>query len=76
VKQINPRASVVWHVYHWITWEPIYRAMTDYARMAKYSDWIKPVVYHDVAGPRIKTSTIDTWSKSIMRESSPEPNGA
>jgi hypothetical protein len=71
VKQMNPRASVGWHVYHWVTWEPIYRAMADYARMSSYSDWIKPVVYHDVAGPRIKASTIDTWNKGIMRESTP-----
>jgi hypothetical protein len=71
VKQINPRASVGWHIYHWVTWEPIYRAMADYSRMTNYSDWIKPVVYHDVAGPRIKSSTIDTWSKGILRESSP-----
>ena len=28
-------------------------------------------VSHDVAGPRIKSSTIDTWSKGILRESSP-----
>ena len=71
VKQINPRASVGWHVYHWVTWEPIYRAAVDYSQMANYSDWIKPVVYHDVAGPRIKSSAIDTWSKGLMRESSP-----
>jgi len=45
--------------------------MADYARMSSYSDWIKPVVYHDVAGPRIKASTIDTWNKGIMRESTP-----
>jgi len=71
VKQIRPDASVGWHVYHWVTWDPIYRAMADYSKMAHYSDWIKPVVYHDVAGPRIKSSTIDPWTKGILRESSP-----
>ncbi len=45
--------------------------MADYSRMATYSDWIKPVVYHDVAGPRIKSSTIDPWTNGILRESSP-----
>src|SRR5438270_5057064 len=45
--------------------------MADYSKMANYSDWIKPVVYDDVAGPRIKSSTIDTWTKAILRESSP-----
>ena len=71
VKQIKPNASVRWHVYHWATWDPIYRAIADYSRMATYSDWIKPVVYHDVAGPRIKSSTIDPWTNGILRESSP-----
>lgn len=68
VKQINPNASVGWHIYHAITWDPIYRAMADYSRMTGYSDWIKPVVYHDVAGPRVKDVMIDPLHKGMGRE--------
>ncbi len=55
IKAIKPDAQVGWHVYHrGTTWDMFYRAAMDYADMAHYADWIKPVIYHDVAGPRIQ----------------------
>lgn len=68
IKTIKPSAQVGWHVYHrGTTWDPIFRAETDYAEMAHYSDWIKPVVYHDVAGPRIRRD-IEGLQQTILRE--------
>jgi hypothetical protein len=68
IKTIKPSAQVGWHVYHRGTsWDPIFRAEMEYAKMVQYSDWIKPVVYHDVAGPRIRRD-IDGLQKTILRE--------
>ncbi len=69
IKSINPRAQVGWHVYHQgTTWDPIYRAATDYSAMAEYSDWIKPVVYHDIAGPRIRDWGVRGWKQNTLAE--------
>jgi hypothetical protein len=63
IKQIKPEAQVGWHVYHHVSWDPFYRAEMDYAEIAEYSDWIKPVVYHDVAGPRIRRHIFETHAR-------------
>ena len=54
IKAIAPAAQIGWHVWHGVTFDPFYQAEMDYAEMASYSDWIKPVVYHDIAGVRIR----------------------
>ncbi|MEZ4865499.1 MAG: hypothetical protein R3C14_29585 [Caldilineaceae bacterium] len=72
IKTISPTAQVGWHVYHrGTTWDIIYRAEMDYAEMVHYSDWIKPVVYHDVAGPRLHRD-IGGLHETILRELSEE----
>ena len=72
IKAIKPAAQVGWHVYHPVTWEVFYRAEMDYAELATYSDWIKPVVYHDIAGVRIRNRHIIPLSRTILRDTSPE----
>lgn len=73
IKAIKPEAQVGWHVYHQgTTWDAIYRAEMDYAEMVVYSDWLKPVVYHDIAGPRIRHWYVDRLNKTILREISKE----
>jgi hypothetical protein len=68
IKAIRPQARVGWHIFHnGTTWLPIYRAATDYSKMVPYSDWLKPVVYHDIAGPRIHRDTAKR-SRKILRE--------
>jgi hypothetical protein len=59
-KAISPEVQVGWHVYHNISFSPFYRADQDYAEMAKFSDFIKVVIYNNCAGPRFFT-----WVKSI-----------
>jgi hypothetical protein len=72
IKMIKPTASVGWHVYHrGTTWDTIYRAEMDYAEIARYSDWIKPVVYHDIAGPRIRRD-LEGLGQGILRDFSNE----
>jgi hypothetical protein len=71
VKAIRPTVQVGWHVYHPVTWDPIYRAEMDYAEISTYSDWIKPVVYHDIAGVRIRNRYVEPLSHNIAADGSP-----
>jgi hypothetical protein len=59
-KACAPQVQVGWHVYHNISFSPFYRADQDYAEMAKFSDFIKVVIYNNCAGPRFYT-----WVKNI-----------
>jgi hypothetical protein len=68
VKAIKPAARVGWHVHHSVSWDLFYRAEADYAEMADYSDWIKPVVYHDVAGPRVHESFARAQKQRLLSE--------
>lgn len=52
LKRINPGVKVGWHIVHGHSWDMFYRAQTNFAEMASYSDWIKPVMYSDCAGKR------------------------
>ena len=72
IKLINPQAQVGWHIYHWVGWQAIYRAEMDYAEMVSYSDWLKPVVYHDIAGPRIRNMHIGRLHTSVLKDMSEE----
>ena len=57
VKSIKPSLQVGWHVWHNVSFSPFHRAEMDYAQMAKYSDYIKPVLYSNCAGDRIRSFT-------------------
>lgn len=55
IKAINPEARVGWHIYHAATsFDIIERALVDYAATSEYADYIKPVLYHEAAGPRLR----------------------
>jgi hypothetical protein len=69
VKKIQPQAQVGWHVDHQqSSWDQVYRAELTYGEMAPYSDFIKPIVYHDILGPRIRWWYLDRLQKSILKE--------
>lgn len=70
VKSMQPEAHVGWHVWHAVTFDPIYQAGVDYGRMATYSDWVKPVVYHDIAGARIQI-LCDQLAKTVLSDMTP-----
>jgi hypothetical protein len=53
VKSIKPQIPVGWHIWHNVSFSPLHRAEMDYARMAEFSDFIKPVLYNNAAGERI-----------------------
>ncbi len=53
VKEVNPKAQVGWHIMHLVAMSPFYRADQNYARLAHFSDFIKPSPYNNCAGPRM-----------------------
>ncbi len=59
VKSIKPSMGVGWHIWHNNSFSPIYRAEQDLERIAPYSDFLKVVMYHNVAGERM-VSYIDS----------------
>jgi hypothetical protein len=44
----------------------------DYSELAAYCDWIKPVVYHDIAGPRLRALYLERMKQTILRDISIE----
>jgi hypothetical protein len=63
IKRIKPTAEVGWHVDHWATsMDFIARSAMSYAEMAPHADFLKTVVYHAVAAPRIRS-----WVSNVQR---------
>ena len=70
VKQVKPTAQVGWHVDHEpSTWDLIYRAEMSYAEMAPYSDFIKIILYHDVAAPRVRNWYLERLRRGVLQRS-------
>jgi hypothetical protein len=51
-RAIAPDKPIGWHVWHQNSFSPIYRAENVFQEMWRYSGYLKPVVYHNCAGPR------------------------
>ena len=56
-KEANPKTQVGWHIMHLVTMSPLYRAEQDFARLARFSDFIKPSTYNNCGGPRFARSS-------------------
>jgi hypothetical protein len=54
VKSIKPNLPVGWHIWHNVSFSPFHRAELDYTRLISFSDFIKPVLYNNAAGERIR----------------------
>ncbi len=52
-KSVAPAKGVGWHIWHNNSFSPLYRAEQDYAEFAKYSDFLKVVMYNNCGGPRL-----------------------
>src|ERR1043166_6827602 len=73
VKGINPAADVGWHVDHQpSSWDMVYRAEMSYEEMAPHTDFIKPIVYHAVLGPRIHDWYLPRFKQTFLAEVSLE----
>jgi hypothetical protein len=54
-KSIKPANPVGWHIWHNVSFSPFHRAEMDYAKIAEISDFIKPVLYSNCAGERMRS---------------------
>jgi hypothetical protein len=54
-KSIKPSLQVGWHIWHNNSFSPLYRAQQDLQQLAKCSDFLKMVMYHNCGGPRMAT---------------------
>lgn len=65
VKSINPSLPVGWHMWHNMSFSPFFRAEEDYTRLGEFSDFIRPVLYANCAGERIK-SFVDSVHGDVL----------
>ena len=63
-KAAKPGVGVGWHIWHNNSFNPIYRAEQDLSEIAKYSDFLKIVIYHNCGGERM-ASYVDSVSKTL-----------
>jgi hypothetical protein len=70
-KEANPKAQAGWHIMHLVTMSPFYRAEQDFARLARFSDFIKPCTYNNCAGPRF-AQYIRNVRSTVFRDCTPE----
>jgi hypothetical protein len=69
VKAIRPDAEVGRHVAHVEgSMDIFYRAGAPYSEMAESCDFVKTIMYHEIAGPRFKNWYINQLGKTILRE--------
>jgi hypothetical protein len=61
---IKPNIQVGWHIWHNNSFSPFYRAQQDLQAIAKHSDFLKMVMYHNCAGERM-ASYIDSMAGTI-----------
>jgi hypothetical protein len=54
-KSIRPSVQVGWHVWHALSFSPLFRAQTDLQKISDYSDYLKITVYNNLGGTRMET---------------------
>lgn len=73
VKAIRPDARFGIHIDHQqSTYDLFQLAELEYAEMANYCDFIKPIAYHDIAAPRVRRWLLDSVHASFLQELSLE----
>jgi hypothetical protein len=67
VKSVKPSLLCGWHIFHNNSFSPIFRAQQDLQELSKYSDFLKMVMYHNCAGPRM-ASYIDGLNSGVFAD--------
>ncbi len=67
VKETAPNAQFGRHIDHQrSSWDPIYRAAVDYGQIARNCDYIKPILYHDVLGRRMRWWAVERMQARVF----------
>ena len=69
VKAIRPQADIGRHVDHrQSSWDLFYRAGSRYQEMPEHVDFIKPILYHDILGPRLQANYLEPLQQGLLKE--------
>jgi hypothetical protein len=69
VKAARPDAQVGRHFDHQNTsWDALYLAQWSYADVTAYTDFIKPILYHDILAPRLLAYHLEELKKGPLAE--------
>lgn len=69
LKNINQDIVVGRHVDHQrSSWDPFYRSAVGYDEMTRSADFIKPILYHEIYGPRLRWWVIEEWQKRMFND--------
>ncbi len=68
IKAIDAEKEVGWHLWHTITYDPIFRAEVDYSEYPDYSDWLKPAIYHACTATRMHEGLLNTHQRHLWRD--------
>jgi|GEM_PF-3832549 len=73
-RAIRPEAEIGWHIWQYATtFDPLAKAAQDYGSMTAYSSYLKPVVYHDIAGPRLRGMLTEGFlNQGLYRDLGPD----
>jgi hypothetical protein len=66
-KALAPERQVAFNVHHSVQMELFHRASLDYAEAREFADWLKPNVFHRVAGPRFARNA-RALQRSLFRD--------
>ncbi len=68
-KAVRPAADVGQHVDHQrSSWDLFYRAIVPYADLAGHNDFIKPIVYHEILGVRMREWVVDAMRGRVFAD--------
>jgi hypothetical protein len=69
IKSWKPEAIVGRHIDHQrSSWDLFYRSAVSYSEMADYADFIKPILYHDIYGPRLRNWVVAQWQDHLFND--------
>lgn len=69
VKAARPAAAVGRHFDHQNTsWDALFAAQLSYADVVPYTDFIKPILYHDIFGPRLRWWHLERLQRGPLAE--------
>ena len=72
-KGIRPTIDSGRHVDHQrSSWDVFYRSAVSYEEMAREADFIKPILYHEILGPRLRWWVLDRMKERVLTELSLE----
>jgi len=70
-KSVRPSALVGWHLWHNISFSPFQRAEEDYSVLKQFSDFLRPALYNNSAGERMR-AFVDGARSGVFRDLSKE----